>query len=60
MQGLFRDSDDENEKAMFKNVVTTKLLPKIQEMLMCLKEDYPPETYEAYKQIVMEDLNVEQ
>ena len=33
------------------------ILPKIQEMLICMKEQYPEEIYKAYYQILKEDLN---
>ena len=58
LQELFSASDDDRERTMLKHIATEKILPKISEMLTCMKEQYPEEIYKAYLQIVKEDLHV--
>ena len=58
IQDLYRNSDDENERDMLKSIAINKILPVIHEMLICMKEQYPEEIYNAYYQVIKEVLNV--
>lgn len=54
---LYKQSSDSLEKNKWKSMAQKLIIPKIEEMLICFKENYPKEIYEAYEAIVEGELN---
>ena len=56
MKKLYQEVTSEFEKNKWRTLALEVVLPKINEMLTCLKE-YPEDIYKAYEEIIREEIN---
>ena len=56
IRGLYREVGSPLEKAKYRNIATTVLLPKLDEMLTCIRQQYGKETFTQYEEYLKEAL----
>ena len=53
---LYENTEDALEKAKHKNIITQVVLPSMDEVLTCIKEQYGQETYEILESLIKENI----
>lgn len=52
---LYQKTKDEHEKEKFKKLLTSVIIPKMDEMLFCIKRDYGDEVFSQYETLIKEN-----
>ncbi|WP_167956563.1 hypothetical protein [Anaerosporobacter faecicola] len=56
LMNLFNNSKTIQEKEKYKKIITEVVLPSMDEMLTCIKEQYGQDTYEAFENMIKEHI----
>lgn len=56
MNALYGSASNENEKEKYKQIITNIVLPKIDEMLYCLREHYGDDVFYQYEAFLKENI----
>lgn len=55
LRELYKNSDDAHERNKYKKLITTLIVPKMDEMLYCIRRDYGDEAFEQYEIMIKEN-----
>ena len=57
LNSLYHSQQDGLEKNKYKHIITSVILPAMNEMLTCIKEDYGEQIYHQYEEFIKENIN---
>lgn len=55
MYALYQKTDERDEKARYRKLLQTVILPKMDEMLQCIRETYGEEAFRQYEKLIKEN-----
>jgi len=56
LNSLYNNQSNEIEKRKYKHLITSIILPAMNEMLTCIKEDYGEDIYNQYEEFIKENI----
>lgn len=56
LNSLYRNTHDKLEKGKYRKLITQIIIPKIDEMLYCIKENYGEEVFSQYEELLKENI----
>lgn len=54
LKSLYEESKDDLERKKYKKIIVNTVIPKLDEMLYCLRENYGEECFSQYEQLIKE------
>lgn len=56
MHALYQAAEDPLEKTKYKNLIRQIVLPKLDELLFCIKDTYGEKAFASYEELIKENL----